>query len=1028
MTVRTRNLLLTAALLGLPLIVWTVLVWLADEPAPAVLAAGEIAGGGAAVDAPRARDGAAGGGAAPLGGAAHSVERRGIEALAAPTEPAAEASDEEEPDTLLVGRVTTGLGAPVAGARVFLRSGEFWLALPADLELAKTDWGQERLGEAETDDEGRFAFGDIEPGIVSIAVAADGYAPLSRAGLRVPEHERFELGTFSVEQGVRLVGRVVDAKGRGVEGVEILRAITPDGGSARVEVPGFGAPLTVSGATGAFRIGTLAPGGWHLIFDSPEHRIVEERGRTEPAGTTRSGLVVRLDAGLAVSGRLEGLDPSTVGGVRITARRSDEQPMADAGRIEGAERHRPRHALVEPDGAFRIGGLAPGLQYLLTASRGAEGEEAGEWRRLNGVERVRALPGSGEVVLRYEEASGLRLAVTDEEGRPVTRFLLRVAGAREVTGDGLLEGEDGEPVLEHPGGIAVYDGLQVARAGSRVTVSVHAPGFADWSETEVLLRPGEERDLGEVTLKLAGELVVRVVDDASGNAVGGAWVVAVPADGERKLASLLGRESAPSSRGGAGYRCAESGEDGLARLAAPVAGPCLVGAAAEGFHAGDPRRASPPVSGAPSAVGGEGEAAGIASNGVLELRLTRAARVVLAVVDPLGAGVAGMPVRHVEGDRAPPSGLNFAGTGPSAHTTDERGEVVFEGLEAGAHTFTAMDAATSGRDPFGWSPDGDWKPEPDGERRVELASGEELRVTLRVPRRGGLAGVLVEHGEVLAGARVQLVRIGESGEALYLAMMGSLSESPTARISTHEGRFSFEGFPAGPYALIVSHPERSMPVRLDTELTERGHEQRFELGVAMIEGRVTGEDGMPLEGLTVRVWTTADSGRVSSADLKVTLKTGEAGDTEFQYDMATAKDLRTGPEGRYELRGVAPDKPLRMSVSGEYVVYAKRDFAPLQRDETRPHEDFTMKAAGALGIRLASQRSEDRTRYTVTLTPARGKATSLRVRGGQRRTKSSLAPGKWVLEARATGSKEVVATLETRVVAGKTRTVVLSVP
>ena len=50
------------------------------------------------------------------------------------------------------------------------------------------------------------------------------------------------------------------------------------------------------------------------------------------------------------------------------------------------------------------------------------------------------------------------------------------------------------------------------------------------------------------------------------------------------------------------------------------------------------------------------------------------------------------------------------------------------------------------------------------------------------------------------------------------------------------------------------------------------------------------------------------------------------------------------------------------------------------------------------------------------------------MRGGQRRTKSSLAPGKWVLEARATGSKEVVATLETRVVAGKTRTVVLSVP
>ncbi|MDP6410041.1 MAG: carboxypeptidase-like regulatory domain-containing protein [Planctomycetota bacterium] len=1028
MTTRARNLGLLSLALGLPLAVWTLLAGLAGDPPPAVLAAGGagVAGGVAGALEPGDRPAHAGDARAPDGAEARA--RRGIDALAGPSTAAEDGGGEAGYDSLLFGRVVTPGGSPVAGARVLLRGSEFWLSLPADLEVVDADWAQAILGESVTDEEGRFFLEDIEPGMLSIAVLAEGFAPLSRGDLRVPEHERFDLGTLSIERGVRLVGKVIDAKGLGVADVQVLRAITPAAGSARLELPGFGAPLTTSGAGGAFRVETLAPGSWHLIFDSPGHRVAEEHGRTAPAGTTRTGLVVRLDGGLAITGSLVGLDTAGAGGVRITARRADEQPMADADRIEGAERYRPRHTLVGPEGAFRIGGLAPGMQYLLSASRPADGEAPGEWRSLDGVEPALALPGPRPVELRYEPASSLRLRVVGAQGAPLTSFVVRAVGGADVSGDGLLEGAGGEPVDEHPDGMVVFDRLQVPGTGGRVTLSVYAPGFADWTSEETLLRPGEERDLGEATLVLAPELVIRVVDGALGTVVSGARVVVVPATEERTLRSLLERERDPSPFGGASYRWACSGENGVARVTTPFTGVCLVGASAAGYLEGEPLRATAVVAGETSASATQLETSENGTPNILELRLMKAARVVVALVDPEGACVKGMPVKHVAGEPSPNRGFLSGTFGPPKHTSDEHGEVVFEELEPGAHTFTAMDAASSGDDPFGLSAAGDWKPDSDAERRVEVGSGDDLRVTLRLPRRGSLRGVVLERGVPLTGARIQLMGIDEEGEAFFLAMMGSLNESPTVRLSSHEGRFLFEGFPAGRYALLVSHPERYHPLRFDVELTARGSERRIELGLATIEGRVVGEDGLPLANLAVRVGVISDQGRLPAADFKMTLTPEEDGGTDYDYEMVNVDGTRTDLDGRFELRGVNPDQALRLTASGDFVLTQRRSLAPLQRDESLAHEDFTMKAAGCLRVRLVAGVAGDRTRYAVKLIPARGKPLNMRQRPGQKRTRRSLAPGMWRAEVHVKGSERPLVTLQVRVVAGETGDVALRLP
>ena len=85
MTVSTRNLLLTTAALGLPLVVWAVLLGISGDPPAAVLAAGGAGenGGSAIALGPGDRPGRDED--AHADGAADARARRGIDALPMPS-------------------------------------------------------------------------------------------------------------------------------------------------------------------------------------------------------------------------------------------------------------------------------------------------------------------------------------------------------------------------------------------------------------------------------------------------------------------------------------------------------------------------------------------------------------------------------------------------------------------------------------------------------------------------------------------------------------------------------------------------------------------------------------------------------------------------------------------------------------------------------------------------------------------------------------------------------------------------------
>lgn len=994
-------------------------VWLLVErpgaggAAPVLAAPGADAGAGGDVSrgADVERDGEAGEGAVSRG-------REGIAAL--PDAPPAEAAGAQSERPLLFGRVVTPAGVPIEGAEVFARRSDYWLAVPADMEAMGSLYRSTRPLTTTSDEEGRFSFEDVAPGNLSFALRAHGRAVLQRPQVSIPPHERLDLGDFELSSGILVEGRAIDTKGRGVAGVAILRAITPAGGSLRLELPGFGAPLASTDENGGFRVDTLAPGGWHLIFDSPAHRVTELQGVTEPAGQVASGLLVRLDPGLEIRGRLEGIDLAREGALRVTARRAKEQPAAIADDVAGAEKHRPRHAPVAPDGSFALAGLAPGTQYRLTASAPPEKEEDERWRPLRGVDEVLAMSGAREVVLRYRPIASLSFRAVDAlSGAAVTRFSTSVAGSG-LSGGGLLEADGDEPLLDHPGGAARFEDLRPAERGSALTLRIDAPGYELFDQGNVMLRPGDEKDLGSLSLKPAAGILVTVVDRAGGEPVPDARVLLARASEADALQGWLDPRSEREPWRDARVRHARTDERGRARLTAPAGEVCVIKAVAAGFIASEELRAVPPHE--------ERE---------LELALKKGGRVLVQVQTPAGDPVPGVFIQH-----KPPGGqidgsFMWDADARARRTTDERGQKSFEDLPVGAHEFQAIESGDLQQRMVmvGWN---DGSPgreaDPDTLARVQVGEGTSERVELKLPARGGLRGVLLEGGRALVGAfaRVQRLDPDEGGRNVF-GWWGPQANDPTTCVSDHAGRIAFEGLCAGRYELIVTHPERRMPFTTEVELEPGPREQRFELGLASIEGIVLGENGEPLSRLDVNVRPAENRRYYGSNDYKMTISEGEGGDTEYEYGEVGERRVRTGQDGRYELRGVAPDEDLIVSVDGAHVVAGTERVAPLLRDESRRGVDFNLEAAGCLDVRLAGGASGDRRRFQVKLVHDDGGGVTttrgLQLRGNQpRRTLCSLPPGRWVVEVRLGNEKEPLATAEGEVRARETTTVVVELP
>jgi len=895
-------------------------------------------------------------------------------------------------DSRLTGTVVRASGLPIEGARVVARRTQPWFSPPPDLEEMSAVDTEGPRHEALTDAAGRFELFDVPAGKLALGIRAPGMAPLERKGLEIPEHEDYDLGRFQMELGITLSGVVYGSRGKGQEGVQVLSAVTRDAGYTRLELPGHGIPLVTTDPDGKFEVDGLAPGGWHLIFDSPAHRVAELKGETEPAGNTDRSLMVTLEQGLSIEGTVTGLRPGPGEELRVTARRDDEQPSGAADEVEGSERYRPRHGPLLADGSWAVRGLAPGVQYKLRLYRRTlpDLEEEpqgnpGRWRTVRGVEDAVEMAGARKVEFKYREEAVVLLQVQNQKtGSPISRFYVHVRGD-DMSGDGTLEDEEGEPLEKHPGGSARFEGLLPAETGRSTTVRVRSEGFVDFEKKGAMLRPGQELDLGVVELEPAPTGEVKVVDEATGEPVAGARVVFARAADTKSLGRWIGMERRRPLTD-AKVRDAVTNGEGIAELTLWKGSIVVMKAFAEGYQSGEEERHVPPY------------------DKVVEMGLVRGGRITVKVVDGEGRPVPGMYVQHkVDGKSKNNRNFWSQDSGQENKTGDE-GTVAFVNLPEGQHSFTVLEklnAWGSGGESAGFEAEGD----------VFLKEGAEQELELRVATRGGLHATILESGQPLKGALVKVTPV-EGGPQQTMWFSGGGGDDPRSKISDHTGRVEFAGLKTGRYDLRVSHGDRRMVVSREVLILAEPDELVIDVGLAVIEGRCIDHEGRPIEGVSITVYEKDSRNRHHDMnDYRVRITEDEDGDADWNVDQVKPWSIRSDEDGRFTLRGVAPEVLLQVQASDRYVVGGNKEVGPLGSDEYVTPFDFVMHRAGALRVSVSGVDSRERGRMRVRLVRMEGdqekEKKSSRLRSWRSYTTiSSLRPGTWKLRLTQDKAKE----------------------
>lgn len=401
--------------------------------------------------------------------------------------------DSDEP-ILVHGRVIDERGRPVPGARLHARSGGWYSVVPTELST------NERIAYTTSDAEGRFRFTrDLEPGdSLGLAVVAEGFA-LRRLG-RVPfPAAPLDLGDLMLSVGRSLFGRCLDAEGRPLPGVDVLVAAVRGVDGLEGTYPGLGRLVTTTDRRGEFRVEGVAPGRWHLLFDHPEHPVVERSGVERRTTDTELG-DVRLGVGRELLGRIRGLPPERSGEflVQVLA----ENDFSAAAR-------RPRRVPVDGEGRFRLRGL-PDVKLL----RITVGTLEANGRFVPSTEVAPRLtnPANGHVELEFGEPLTLVARVVDEAGRAIERFeafsqLGYFGGERAIGGEG-----PGETREVHPDGRLVASGLSLYTEETVPKLVIRALGYQALSREVEGLDPGRRVDLGELVLAAEPILEVRVTD------------------------------------------------------------------------------------------------------------------------------------------------------------------------------------------------------------------------------------------------------------------------------------------------------------------------------------------------------------------------------------------------------------------------------------------------------------------------------------------------------------------------------------
>jgi len=882
----------------------------------------------------------------------------------------AAATDGDQPATAVAttyaGRVIDHLGQAVEGAEVYFGSQESGFGSAIELDMlyrSGSEWGGD-VKLVETDALGRYSIETPKKwSPARVAVRAAGHAPYS-GELAMPERGQ-DYADIRVQPSVFIEGRVFDHLGRPVEGARV-DSLPPRSNALVISLTGMDDDETSgwrTDAAGHFEIDQLAPGPYRLRASHPDAPPEEVGGATAEPGERVTGVEVHLGEGADIRGTVVGLPEGDAGKYVVVAQPS-EMDFGSFGLMSG------RSSKLEEDGGFRLRGLRKGTQVRLALY--LDGAENGFWGDGLATE-TRAMPGDLGVRLQFTGTTSVMVrAVDGVTGEPVEAYELEAGGWWTET----LADEKGKAITEHPDGVAVHQGFNTREDGSFDLV-LRADGYEPLERKGLEVEAGEQLDLGDLRLKAVPELIVKVVDFATGAEIKSARVkLQVQEDEQEGMHTPWGWNDEASEK---------TDELGIARLSSRPGRSVRFNVTHRHYaeHVSD-------LVVLPDTP-----------DYVHEVRMMRGGTVEVLVVDAAGEPLAKRKVSH-RSDGAL-TDQRFL-TDNAGRKSDKVGKLTFDNLHAGVHYFRIAErqpdhgmlvAFTDGGTDVADLSD-DWK-------AVTVTEGGEHELTLQAPPSASLTGRLLENGRPFVGASLKLAERDEdsdeedfSSSISYSGFMGG----ETGVKTDAQGRFEFEDEPVGLVRLTIEHPLRAMPALYDLELEVGANEVEIDLDVTILRGRVTDEDGRPVVGASVSVKRGEGAGMRSREVFMVSM-----GGAAITGGTGMDDPRLTDADGRFVLRGVAAGAQLTVEVDAKDALLkdGSIEVSALTPREQRELETLRLTRAGSLRVAVRADGGVSVGFCNVRLEPVEvdgeAEAQFEFLQGSGEVQFTGLLPGKWSVVA-----------------------------
>jgi uncharacterized GH25 family protein len=817
--------------------------------------------------------------------------------------------------------------------------------------------------ETTTDGLGYFELIGMAGRSVEFDVGADGYAKLEAFEMDLPERFDDPIPDLRLALGLVLHGSVVDIAGRGIAGatLHLVDPEQPDFGFRALTSPDADA---TTDAEGRFEIARVAVGKWAVEVRATDRPLRTFRGETNEVGPVRHALWFELPEGGVVRGKVNGLDASRYAAFRVEAVPTEGMPF-----FGGRSFERPRSE-IDGDGRFEIRGLDRELEYKVKIAPAQNGLVAFAGVTGTRSQEVTVRPVDAEVELDYKPGARVSFQVLDATTRkPIEIYTARFGqqfNARTLTK------ANGEEKSEHQDGFGVFDDVYESdRPGwsdEGWRLEILAPGYEDWSKTDITITDGVAIELGEVLLVPSGSINVVVKDAVDGDPINSAIVTLTKLSGENDEERAVWRGmdvlTPPVKK-------TKTGPDGKATLDGFGSQPAEL-VVSRSRYADFVQRI---------VLGGDDQ--------TIEVLLSAEAEVEVFARDVNDNELGDVRIEHMApgADRV-----------TSTITATNRGRARFRGLAPGEHRFriAARDAGAEAA----------WQ-------GVSLAPGAKTTVILLGPSRGLVRGRVLEGGRPVANADISVRRADGEEEQRWQRQgrRGGRMVSGRSATTDSDGRYEVSDLDYGDYSVSIEAPGRAMAERTEVTIDRAEVELDVTLSGCVVTGVVVDTDGRPMAGVEVRAL--AEGYDAPSMPFNAFAGMNDSSVVEVAPTGDTP-GMRTNSVGAFELKGLQAGVSITLEATHPNARTALSEAFVLTTDERRENVRMVMEPAGSIEVRIKST-GEAMSFYRIVATRTEsGTTNSTIVMSGNSFTFQALEPGKWKLELSRASRGGDMTVLETR--------------